>query len=117
MRISDWSSDVCSSDLGESQPRWFKPARHRTAGRGSKGSGEAGIQRLTRRQQVPDRIDRQLTPGLVGIVEGDLDDFLDAAGADHHRPADIQPLDALGTVDLSGPGPDSLLGEVGRPAE
>src|SRR3546814_341419 len=98
-----------SKSPGESQPRWFKPARHRTAGRGSKGSGEAGIQRLTRRQQVPDRIDRQLKPGLVGIVEGDLDDFLDAAGADHHRHADIQPVDAIGTVDIGGAGQDALL--------
>src|SRR3546814_18459225 len=23
MRISDWSSDVCSSDLDEARPRWF----------------------------------------------------------------------------------------------
>src|SRR3546814_2981264 len=44
MRISDWSSDVCSSDL-------LSPHRHRgaklaRAGRGGRGTGEGGGARL-----------------------------------------------------------------------
>src|SRR3546814_7390209 len=37
MRISDWSSDVCSSDLGSRLGGLYRPARHRGAQRTGHG--------------------------------------------------------------------------------
>ncbi len=42
-------------------------------------------------------------------VELDLDDALDALGADHHRHADIEVLHAVFALEVGGAGQDALL--------
>src|SRR3546814_17458164 len=41
MRISDWSSDVCSSDLKPTHRWWRRRMRHQTPGYGGVSRGEA----------------------------------------------------------------------------
>src|SRR3546814_8661677 len=70
---------------------------------------EARIQILASLEQFLDRVDRNLQARLVGTVEFDLDDLLDAARADLHRHAHIQAIDAIFAVDIGGAGQDALL--------
>src|SRR3546814_11853872 len=63
MRISDWSSDVCSSDLA--RPAWRRRIRRDRARRRSAGGVEAGarpVQRIyyARAGRGPGRIDFRL---------------------------------------------------------
>src|SRR3546814_13011977 len=58
MRISDWSSDVCSSDLAGRQVRRAVAHRRELEGRRRRGAGHGG--------------DRGLVERLVGVVDGDL---------------------------------------------
>ena len=53
--------------------------------------------------------DRFLEHGALGAVELDLDDALDALGADHHRHADIEILHAVFAVEPGGAGQHALL--------
>src|SRR3546814_20484714 len=55
MRISDWSSDVCSSDL-----RQFRPPRHRRRGRRPPDAGLQGTGRKSDRDaRLMARVDEQ----------------------------------------------------------
>src|SRR6476659_9839722 len=47
--------------------------------------------------------------GTLGAAEVDLDDALDALGADHHRHADIEIADAVFAVEPGGAGQHALL--------
>src|SRR3546814_1449145 len=58
MRISDWSSDVCSSDLGDRARAPARAAGDRPAGRGPAGRGDAVDQR------------RRLHPGQPRAARG-----------------------------------------------
>src|SRR3546814_16815384 len=73
MRISDWSSDVCSSDLG--QPRYHLPA----AGDAGHHGGE--LQRRGEHKALPDRGDQRLAalPGLADIGQLPIARWDDAA--------------------------------------
>src|SRR3546814_20067108 len=53
MRISDWSSDVCSSDLGDRARAPARAAGDRPAGRGPAGRGDAVDQRRRLHQGQP----------------------------------------------------------------
>src|SRR3546814_2000400 len=70
MRISDWSSDVCSSDLGPRNPRWRDgetirfsrtKARHLLLSQGRHT-------RLHNRSQGFHRIERRIRPGGRGAA-------------------------------------------------
>src|SRR3546814_16110672 len=61
MRISDWSSDVCSSDLDEAFADF---------GRGWE-FGEAGVEMLAPRQLPLYALPKAWTPGTNGPVEGE----------------------------------------------
>ena len=60
-------------------------------------------------QSACDRRDRLVEHLLLGPVEVDLDDALDAAGADHHRHADIHVLDAVLARQMRRAGQHALL--------
>ena len=53
--------------------------------------------------------DRFVEHRALGAVELDLDDALDALGADHRRHADIEILDAIFAVEMGGAGQHALL--------
>src|SRR3546814_13254269 len=70
MRVSDWSSDVCSSDLGQDRDglsrRW--PARFRTD-LGREYRADAGGEEIRTRSRIPPRhlcdvVDPRLDPGI-----------------------------------------------------
>src|SRR5437660_11952807 len=71
------------------------------AGRGAHLAGEI--------DEPPHRLDRFVEFGLLLAVEADLDDALDPAGADYHRHADIEVLDAVLPGQPGGAGQDPLL--------
>src|SRR3546814_7573428 len=72
MRISDWSSDVCSSDLAEMAA--FHPLhRHRPGGRGDTALAIAQIARDIVIKAVPARLRRQ--HDRKGGIPGDIDRF------------------------------------------
>ena len=64
---------------------------------------------LGRIHQPLHRLDGVLELGLLVTVELDLDDALDAAGADHHRHADIDVVDAILPGEIGGAGQHPLL--------
>src|SRR3546814_11852695 len=66
MRISDWSSDVCSSDLRE-QPQIRPPRRADAAARGRMDAGG----RMDRRRRSLRATARRSTAAAEGAVEGD----------------------------------------------
>ena len=59
--------------------------------------------------QLADRGDRFVEGRLLLAIELDLDDALDAAGADHDRHADIEVLDPVLAVEPRGAGQHALL--------
>src|SRR6266498_615200 len=61
---------------------------------GSAGGGR-GAHLAGEFDQPPDRLDRFVEVGLFLAFQVELDDALDPAGADHHRHADIEILDAV----------------------
>src|SRR3546814_4388156 len=63
MRISDWSSDVCSSDLWPAGPR--AGGRHADGGDADRriGASDERIRRRTPRRLLPDG----RVPGLLGL--------------------------------------------------
>src|SRR3546814_3811515 len=72
MRISDWSSDVCSSDLGECKPQGIGRTS-RSAGPDDRSSAIARRHRPHAACIVPERREERTTEG-----------GLDAAGGYHH---------------------------------
>src|SRR3546814_10075787 len=104
MRISDWSSDVCSSDL----PELDLPVAL------LRGAGDLDVVVRTLdgavRLQEHDRLLRDRGTGLrgvVGVVQADTDDLADAAdaGADARVAVDLgqaRRVDALQLVETAG---------------
>src|SRR3546814_16306859 len=95
MRISDWSSDVCSSDLG--QPRYHLPA----AGDAGHHGGE--LQRRGEHKALPDRGDQRLAalPGLADIGQ------LPIARSDEAAPLAVEvDADLFAKTELPGHGRD-----------
>src|SRR3546814_14167825 len=89
MRISDWSSDVCSSDLLRRLPGWLQagPGAVVPAGRGATGVGPArGLFFRPRRSTRPGRPGRHATRAL--------------SRADRKRA--VQGKSVSGRVDLAG---------------
>src|SRR6056297_4014526 len=73
------------------------PVMGRPAGRGIRvtvrtRSGEAFVDALAGRDEALHRVDGLVEHRLLGLVEGDLDDALDAARAEDHRDADVEAL-------------------------
>src|SRR3546814_12145707 len=103
MRISDWSSDVCSSDLDA--------ARHPFAGRGRRGTAgtaqrqrEADVSRLAKvdARRIPDRAGHRRIFGLDDILAvGDAADSNQVIGR-HRRREDTR--DRLDRVDRKSVG-------------
>src|SRR3546814_15742548 len=69
MRISDWSSDVCSSDLRSCRPR-RRPGRHATGE--SAGARAAGRSRGLRVRLLPLPGDQLFQPDLATVLMLDL---------------------------------------------
>src|SRR3546814_20797994 len=83
MRISDWSSDVCSSDLSAVLPL--------------DGTGKGW------RRSVPDDAQRLIIDAPAGAMRGDLDSFLE------HADAPVVPvLPSSLDIDATVPFPTSL---------
>src|SRR3546814_15785238 len=107
MRISDWSSDVCSSDLASTSSA--RTGVERTDKRASQTTGLFALSRglvvafgtLQGRRGDDDR------DGEVGLVMGGLGALGQLHGADVDRIADVQP----GQVD------DAIVRNLGRTAE
>src|SRR3546814_17751259 len=94
MRISDWSSDVCSSDLGERAL-----ATHVDAG------GGVDARRLSgdpRRGQLPGGLGRDARDGrdAVGVVAGD--DLAQAVDVGEDRKSGVSGKSGSVRVDLGG---------------
>src|SRR3546814_4821945 len=72
MRISDWSSDVCSSDLFADDPRTHQPRQHAAEHHQDGGSHEEVDERAHGSEEVPDRLHIQ-GDGFAGdrLVLGD----------------------------------------------
>src|SRR5205085_11260317 len=70
---------------------------------------QARVDALAGLQQFLHRVDRDLEIGPGLIVQRDLDDLLDAAGANHAGDADIEAVQAIFAVDISGSGQEALL--------
>src|SRR6056297_2793227 len=73
------------------------PVMGRPAGRGIRvtvrtRSGEAFVDALAGRDEALHRVDGLVEHRLLGLVEGDLDDALDAARTEDHRNADVEAL-------------------------
>src|SRR3546814_5637005 len=94
MRISDWSSDVCSSDLAEAdrfeQTLPISVEIGARAAAGGIGSGRAVIDVESRPVAVPRRRDRR-------PVEGRIADILVAIGV---ADADLQRIDPVIAVEV-----------------
>src|SRR3546814_20148691 len=65
MRISDWSSDVCSSDLEEQKDRAEDRARDEKLGRADPEYEVAELPQAAERQLEPDREEQQDDPQLA----------------------------------------------------
>src|SRR3546814_16866486 len=111
MRISDWSSDVCSSDLREEfemrQPQ-IEPA-HDVAGIGDAGQeGDAGLAHGLAEPIGESGRDDEIDPGI-----GDLPELI---GIDHRASADDRAADLLhlGYPPERGRGPHRTFETIGR---
>src|SRR3546814_15212561 len=115
MRISDWSSDVCSSDLAEggafpdpAGDQLEGPRRDLLAGAGdADDDGDApalvaALERLSHRLDVADALE-----GIVGAAAGQLDQV-----ADHVLVAQVAGIDDVGHAERLGKRP--LLGVGGN---
>src|SRR3546814_2643230 len=71
MRISDWSSDVCSSDLGELDEG--QPVRREIAGQGEAGLAQA-LQCAGLRRLAPQKVRQHLTRLAVRCAGGEEGD-------------------------------------------
>src|SRR3546814_16410907 len=74
MRISGWSSDVCSSDLGAARPaRTLRPLRRRQRAAALRAAGGAGRQGLGGRRQPCALLSRRQRGGRCrgGQYQGD----------------------------------------------
>src|SRR3546814_7251428 len=69
MRISDWSSDVCSSDLARPVRGAAGACRGTDACRGGGGDGGTGLSRYRARRR---RCPRARLPGAGGLLRGAL---------------------------------------------
>src|SRR5262249_3078698 len=94
---------------GLRQPRGF-PRRYGAPGLGLR----PGLDLLRRLDETAHRAHGFVEHRLFLWVERDLDDALDALGADPHGPADIEVLDAVLPGEPSGAGQHALLvAEIG----
>src|SRR3546814_10480306 len=94
MRISDWSSDVCSSDLGDRTDREYVDAD-------ASGSGEVDRAAVDVDGTVGDHVDARLV--VAGQIDGAAVDGHVARAAGDLNASDIHALNAgAGDVDRTG---------------
>src|SRR3546814_14373847 len=90
MRISDWSSDVCSSDLGDA---WDAVRRDRHAGQerpvallvAGLGGGERGRPHRAAVEAAPERHDARPPRGATGQLDGPVARLGPAVAEEHLR--------------------------------
>src|SRR5881628_2588802 len=106
MSVSDWSSDVCSSDLAERRPRAVHLMRagaaHHLEGRLAEAQ-HAGSADRVRAQHAARWVDRQMRADLLLAAVDDLPALADVAEAKVLEPHRFEPGERdvdLGGVDL-----------------
>src|SRR3546814_20525724 len=94
MRISDWSSDVCSSDLELVAPVAVDQARHHDVLAGARGMHEAAVAQVD-----ADVVDALAAAAEEHQVAGVQCVTFDLLAAVRHLPRDARQFDAQGTAE------------------